>query len=57
MEGGSARHFTIAFRLALAGLAGCVLLQLLVYLRPSPYGGPFLLEWRRYFALALSGGE
>ena len=49
----SARHFAIAFRLALGGLIGCALLQLLLYMRPSPYGGPFLLEWRRYFALAL----
>ncbi|HEY5722658.1 MAG TPA: LTA synthase family protein [Allosphingosinicella sp.] len=53
MEGASARHFAIAFRLALGGLIGCALLQLLLYVRPSPYGGAFLLEWRRYFALAL----
>lgn len=53
MEGASARHFAIAFRLALGGLIGCVLLQLLLYVRPSPYGGIFLLEWRKYFALAL----
>jgi hypothetical protein len=53
MEGASSRHFAIAFRLAVACLAGCVLLQILLYARPSPYGGPFLLEWRRYFPLAL----
>jgi hypothetical protein len=53
MEGASARHFAIAFRLALGCLIGCVLLQLLLYVRPGPYGGPFLVEWRRYFALAL----
>ena len=53
MEGESARHFAIAFRLALGGLIGCALLQLLLYARPSPYGGLFLLEWRKYFALAL----
>ena len=52
MEGGSARHFAIVWRLALGCLIGCALLQLLLYLRPSPYGGPFLLEWRKYFALA-----
>lgn len=52
-KGGSARHFAVAFRLALGCLIGCALLQILLYLRPSPYGGPFLLEWRRYFALAL----
>jgi sulfatase-like protein len=53
MDGTSARHFAIAWRLALGGLLGCALLQVLLYVRPSPYGGPFLLEWRRYFALAL----
>src|SRR5687767_11682402 len=53
MESGSARHFAIAFRLALGGLIGCALLQLALYARPSPYGGAFLLEWRKYFALAL----
>ena len=51
--GASARHFAIAFKLALGGLIGCALLQLLLYARPSPYGGAFLVEWRRYFALAL----
>jgi hypothetical protein len=51
--GGSARHFAIAWRLALGCWVGCALLQALLYLRPSPYGGPFLLEWRKYFALAL----
>ena len=53
MEGASARHFAIAFRLALGGLIGCALLQFALYIRPSPYGGAFLLEWRKYFALAL----
>jgi hypothetical protein len=53
MKGESARHFAIAFRLALGALIGCALLQLALYLRPSPYGGAFLLEWRKYFALAL----
>lgn len=53
MKGESARHFAIALRLALGGLIGCALLQLLLYVRPSPYGGAFLLEWRKYFALAL----
>jgi arylsulfatase A-like enzyme len=53
MGGESARHFAIALRLALGGLIGCALLQLALYIRPSPYGGAFLLEWRKYFALAL----
>ena len=47
------RHFVIAFRLALGGLVGCVALQALLYLRPGAYGGPFLVEWQRYFWLAL----
>ena len=46
-------HFDIAWRLALLGWLGCVLLQLLLYVRPGPYGDPFLLEWQRYFGLSL----
>src|SRR5688500_20400911 len=46
-------QFALAFRLALAGWIGCVLLQILLYARPGPYGGPFLVEWRRYFGLAV----
>lgn len=46
-------HFDIGWRLALLGWLGCALLQLSLYLRPGPYGGPFVLEWRRYFGLAL----
>lgn len=46
-------EFAIAWRLALAGWLGCVLLQLALYLRPGPYGGPFLVEWQRYFGLSL----
>jgi phosphoglycerol transferase MdoB-like AlkP superfamily enzyme len=46
-------EFAIAWRLAAAAWIGCVLLQLALYARPSPYGGPFLVEWRRYFLLAL----
>src|SRR5688572_21922290 len=42
-----------ALWLALGGWAGCVLLQLALYLRPAPHGGPFLIEWPRYFGLAL----
>lgn len=51
VEGG--RHFAVAWHLAAMAWLGCVLLQLFLYLRPSPYGEPFLLEWRRYFLLAL----
>ncbi len=45
--------FAVSFRLALAGWLGCVLLQILLYARPAPYGGPYLVEWRRYFGLAV----
>ncbi|HYD36492.1 MAG TPA: hypothetical protein VEA60_02695, partial [Allosphingosinicella sp.] len=53
MSGGGRGEFAVAFRLALAGWLGCVLLQAILYLRPGPYGGPFLLEWQRYFGLSL----
>ncbi|WP_167737462.1 LTA synthase family protein [Sphingomonas parva] len=43
-----ADHFETAWRLAAAGWIGCALLQLLLYLRPSPYGGPFLLQWKTF---------
>lgn len=46
-------HFDVAWRLALLGWLGCVLLQIALYARPGPYGDPFLLEWRRYFWLSL----
>ncbi|MGQ0560211.1 MAG: LTA synthase family protein [Sphingosinicella sp.] len=46
-------QFALAFRLALGGWIGCLTLQLLLYLRPGPYGGAFLVEWPRYFWLAL----
>jgi hypothetical protein len=46
-------HFDIAWRLAFVGWLGCVVLQLFLYLRPGPQGGPFLLEWQRYFGLSL----
>ena len=48
-----AERFATALRLALSCLALAVLLQLLLYLRPAPQGGPFLAEWPRYFWLAL----
>lgn len=46
-------QFDIAWRLALLGWLGCVLLQVALYVRPGPYGDPFLLEWRRYFGLSI----
>lgn len=43
----------LSLRLAFGAWVGCALLQMLLYLRASPGGGPFLLEWPRYFPLAL----
>lgn len=46
-------QFALALRLALGALLGCVALQVVLYARPAPHGGPFLVEWSRYFWLAL----
>jgi len=43
-----ADHFAIAWRLTAGAWLGCALLQLLLYLRPSPYGGPFLVAWKMF---------
>ena len=48
-----ADHFAIAWRLTAAGWLGCALLQLILYLRPSPYGGPFLLAWKAFIVRPL----
>ena len=45
--------FMLALLLALACLLLAGLLQVLLYARPAPHGGPFLVEWQRYFWLAL----
>ncbi|HYD23663.1 MAG TPA: sulfatase-like hydrolase/transferase [Croceibacterium sp.] len=44
-------HFMLALWLAVGGWFGCVALQVALYLRPAPHGGPFLAEWQRYFWL------
>jgi arylsulfatase A-like enzyme len=49
-----ADHFAIAWRLAAAGWLGCAALQLILYLRPSPYGGPFLLRWKTFIVRPLA---
>jgi arylsulfatase A-like enzyme len=41
-----ADHFAAASRLTAGAWLGCALLQLILYLRPSPYGGPFLVQWK-----------
>jgi len=46
-------HFAIAWRLTAAAWLGCAILQFLLYLRPSPYGGPFLLNWKAFIVRPL----
>ena len=48
-----ADHFAIAWRLTAAAWLGCALLQLILYLRPSPYGGPFLVAWKAFIVRPL----
>ena len=50
-RGGAARgadEFGIAWRLTAGAWLACALLQLILYLRPSPYGGPFLVQWKAF---------
>jgi hypothetical protein len=47
-------QFAVAWRLAAGGWVGCALLQLILYLRPSPYGGPFLLQWKGFILRPLA---
>lgn len=49
-----AAHFAITLRLTAGAWFGCALLQLILYLRPSPYGGPFLLRWKDFILRALA---
>jgi arylsulfatase A-like enzyme len=49
-----ADHFAIAWRLTAAGWLGCALLQLILYVRPSPYGGPFLVAWKAFILRPLA---
>jgi phosphoglycerol transferase MdoB-like AlkP superfamily enzyme len=53
IRAGAHTHFQLSAQLAAAAGLGGALLQLLLYFRASPYGGPFLLEWRKYFLYAL----
>jgi len=46
-------QFSLSVQLAAAAWLVGALLQLALYARTSPYGGPFLLEWRKYFLYAL----
>lgn len=47
-------QFAVAWRLTAGGWVACALLQLTLYLRPSPYGGPFLLEWKTFIVRPLA---
>lgn len=49
---GARTQFSVSVQLAAAAWLVCAMLQLALYLRASPYGGPFLLEWRKYFLYA-----
>jgi arylsulfatase A-like enzyme len=49
-----ADQYAIAWRLTAAGWVGCALLQLILYLRPSPYGGPFLVAWKAFILRPLA---
>jgi len=49
-----ADQFHLAWRLTAAGWIGCALLQFILYLRPSPYGGPFLLQWKVFIVRPLA---
>ncbi|MGQ0588008.1 MAG: LTA synthase family protein [Sphingosinicella sp.] len=48
-----ADHYAVAWRLTVAAWLGCALLQLILYLRPSPYGGPFLVQWKAFIVRPL----
>ena len=43
-----ADHYRIAWRLTARAWLVCALLQFILYLRPSPYGGPFLVHWKAF---------
>jgi hypothetical protein len=45
--------FAVSFALAAVAWAACIILQLLMYGRPAPHGGPMLAEWARYLGLAI----
>lgn len=45
--------FAAALRIAVGGLLVCFILQAFLHFRAAPHGGPVLLEWQRYFGLAV----
>jgi hypothetical protein len=48
-----ADHYAIAWRLTAGAWLGCALLQFLLYVRPSPYGGPVLAAWKAFIVRPL----
>ena len=48
-----ADHYRIAWRLTAGAWLVCAALQFILYLRPSPYGGPFLIDWKAYIVRPL----
>ena len=48
-----AEHYRIAWRLTAGAWLVCAALQLILYLRPSPYGGPFLIDWKGFIVRPL----
>jgi phosphoglycerol transferase MdoB-like AlkP superfamily enzyme len=52
-EAQGADQFAIAWRLTAGAWLGCAILQFLLYLRPSPYGGPFLVQWKAFIVRPL----
>jgi phosphoglycerol transferase MdoB-like AlkP superfamily enzyme len=43
----------VALRLIALGWAGMTLQEVLLFARPTPYGGPYVLHWDRYFWFAI----
>lgn len=41
-------HYAVAWRVTAASWVACAFLQFALYLRPSPYGGPFLFHWMKF---------
>jgi arylsulfatase A-like enzyme len=46
-------HYAIAWRLTAAAWLACAILQFLLYVRPSPYGGPFMIQWKVFIVRPL----
>ena len=49
-----ADHFAAALRVTAGAWFACAMLQFILYLRPSPYGGPFLAQWKVFIIRPLA---